>query len=358
MPYGSVGDGLVLIMKSQKKSRTARYCGFGRNIYTFKFFKNYLKWLFLLFLDRTFLRNNLEPDYVYDYDQLENSDLDFSEDEEIDENYVPDINDNSDDSDSEELKTNLFYNDTASDDDQPAEEEDERRARPSKPLETWTERRFEGTPLPETENNTLTDESCTVKSPLSYIKEYFPFSFFEKGALFSNQYSIYKTGKALNTTPEELKKLYGIHLFMGCHRLPRARMYFDRRYGISIKPDVMTRDRFFLLRTNLHFVDVSKPPENLENKLWKVQPVIDAILNVCHKIPRESKYYSFDEQMIPFTGKCVARQYVKGKPMPWGLKNYVLAASNGLLLDFIIYQGETTQFSNTELGKSAAAVMT
>lgn len=163
----------------------------------------------------------------------------------------------------------------------------------------------------------------------------------------------------LRTSPQEVKQLFGMHVIMGCVRYPRLRKYWQRGFRLPVIADTMPRDRFFTLRTSLHVVDTTNVTEDMKkNRLWKVQPIIDVVRGMCLKLPRPLiGDYSIDEQMVPFTGKCTLVQYVPNKPRARGLKNFVLATSQGLVLDFEIYQGKSTPVPQTDLGLGPSVIL-
>ncbi|KAH7945339.1 hypothetical protein HPB49_009797 [Dermacentor silvarum] len=202
------------------------------------------------------------------------------------------------------------------------------------------------------------DVLVDVKSPLTYFSEYFNEQFFENAAEKTNMYHMSKHGKALQAIAQKVKQLFGMHLVMGCIRFPQLHMYWKRGYHFDLISSVMTREEFKKLRSSLHFIDTEKPREAEDvNRLWKVQPVIDAVRNRCTQLERAPRCYSVDEQMIPFTGRCPLRQYVKGKPRPLGLKKFVVTTSEGLVMDFEIYQGKSTPLAETSLGLGPNAVL-
>lgn len=78
------------------------------------------------------------------------------------------------------------------------------------------------------------------------------------------------------------------------------------------------------------------------DKLYKVRPIIDSVRQRCLQLELEENL-CIDEQIIPFRGKLSIKQYIKGKPSPWGLKVYALCGKSGMPYDFIVYQGATTE---------------
>ncbi|XP_068081805.1 piggyBac transposable element-derived protein 3-like [Anabrus simplex] len=222
----------------------------------------------------------------------------------------------------------------------------------------WKKKYFQEKPHPVPIDYTNIQNPPSERTPLQYHEDYFDDDFFNLAAEKTNMYSVVKTGKSINTNPQELKKFFGINLLMGCIRYPRLSMYWQKGIQLNLISECMSRDRFLLLRKHLHVVDtVNKPNDADSNALWKVQPVIQKVRDVCLQLPRGNGSYSIDEQMIPFLGRCKLKQYVKNKPRPVGLKNFVLTTSKGLVLDFEVYQGQSTPLVNRELGLGPAVIM-
>ncbi|KAK9692916.1 Transposase IS4 [Popillia japonica] len=105
----------------------------------------------------------------------------------------------------------------------------------------------------------------------------------------------------------------------------------------------MTRRRFFNIRSSLKVVfddDVTAEEKN-KNKIWKVALLFDSVLFGCRSQERPI-HLSIDEMIVPFSGQCGIRQYCPGKPNPVGIKIFVLASPDGIVLGMLPYQGKTT----------------
>lgn len=111
------------------------------------------------------------------------------------------------------------------------------------------------------------------------------FNLFSTGLyeLIQEQTSLYKTTQSLlysaakrvdNVTVEDIKKLFGIILYMGIVKLPNRRMYWQSKTRIDLIADAMPFNRFGQILHVLHYNDNNLIPNanNQDyNKCFKVQ---------------------------------------------------------------------------------------
>ncbi|CAL1264790.1 unnamed protein product [Larinioides sclopetarius] len=171
----------------------------------------------------------------------------------------------------------------------------------------------------------------------TFFFEYFNLEFWEELSVQTNLYSAQQLNhKSVKTNAHEI----GLFIAMGSLKYNQVRMYWSRELGLPYFVNAMTRDRFFELRNYMHFADNSALRDD-SDKLSKIRLFIDCVKKKCITLPRP-KHISIDEQMIPFSGRCQFRQYMPSNSNPLKLKNFVLASTEGLVLDFKLYHGKGT----------------
>ncbi|KAJ8871993.1 hypothetical protein PR048_028333 [Dryococelus australis] len=128
-------------------------------------------------------------------------------------------------------------------------------------------------------------------------------------------------------------------------------MYFAGQTRVSGIAEKISRDRYRTIRNNWKLVDDDKIPDaEKKDKFWKVKPMTNMILNCCLLNPK-NKNVSIDEQMTRY----------QIKPNPCGMKIFVVAAPDGLSLNFFFYQGRGDPFVEEDhlqsLGVGGTAVV-
>eukprot|EP00102_Acyrthosiphon_pisum_P022242 XP_016659452.1 PREDICTED: piggyBac transposable element-derived protein 3 isoform X3 [Acyrthosiphon pisum] len=190
--------------------------------------------------------------------------------------------------------------------------------------------------------------STTYKTllPIEYFSKYFPEEEFENMAKYTNIYAKQNNFiKYVDTTPSEMKVFVGIHLKIGCQKPSRIRSCWTNEDRVNIIADNMSRNRFFQLRSCFHVMNNDDIPENNVDKFIKVRPLFNSFLKRCKELPVETNL-AVDEQMVKFKGKLGVKQYMKGKPCPWGIKNFLLCSANGMVYNMILYQGSSTEINH------------
>ena len=107
-------------------------------------------------------------------------------------------------------------------------------------------------------------------------------------------------------------------------------------------------NRFETILRNLHFND-NFLNDNTD-KLYKLRPIITHLNDNFREHGRLEEHISIDESMIPYYGKHYAKQYIKGKPIRFGYKNWALCTYNGYCVAFDIYTGKSTRERQFGLG--------
>ena len=166
----------------------------------------------------------------------------------------------------------------------------------------------------------FSDPPAILPTPYQYFRMFFPSSLDDLVAEQTNLYSVQKSHKSIKTTAAEITSLIGMMMKMGIIQLPSYQLYWNQSFRQEAIAEVMPKNRFYQLLSNLHFVN------NLEidktDKLAKVRPVINAVRDECVKVEPE-EYHSIDEQNIPSKTKySVIRQYNPKKPKKMGIQEF------------------------------------
>lgn len=209
-------------------------------------------------------------------------------------------------------------------------------------------------------NPTASSDNIEIGSPYSYFQRYLPNEFFVDAAYYTNLYAQSKGNVSFkHCSVDEMRIVFAHHIMMGVLKFPRVEMFYDTSIGIKFFTENMARKRFFAIRNNLHLCDASDRDKNCKDRLYKVRPVIDLVRKRLLELPLEENL-CVDEQIIPYKGKFAAKQYIKGKPCPWGIKVFFMCGKSGMPYDFIVYQGSTTSINEAwvkAFGFGAAVVL-
>ena len=88
-------------------------------------------------------------------------------------------------------------------------------------------------------------------------------------------------------------------------------------------PKVMARDWFFTIRSLLHCVNEEDPQLDKTDKIYKTRPVLNCLIEKFKHYFVPDCELSLDEGIIPTKIKLSFKQYIKDKPIRWGIKTFL-----------------------------------
>ena len=111
--------------------------------------------------------------------------------------------------------------------------------------------------------------------------------------------------------------------------------------------EALSRNEFLEIK---HFLKLSKKADkNLNDKVWRVRNFVELFNTNLQQFGFFSSRYSIDESMIKFFGRSIIKQFVKNKPIRFGLKLWALCSTSGFLFHFSIYCGKNDNDSSEKL---------
>jgi len=129
---------------------------------------------------------------------------------------------------------------------------------------------------------------------------------------------------------EELKVFLGLTILTGIvSKRCKIATYWsrDERLATPYFNDCMARDRFQLISKYLHFNDNSRLPENTDDKLYKIRPVMDTLISRWQALYDPGEHVSIEEGILKWRGRLNFRVSCKNKPAKHGVRSYILADS-------------------------------
>lgn len=154
-------------------------------------------------------------------------------------------------------------------------------------------------------------------------------------------------GAANNLTVVELKKFFGLSLYMGILQLPERKKYWERGiFRCSFVDSVMSRDRYQAIASSLHWEDTSglsaaeRTEKNRQDGFWTVEGFLQLLVANFQRYYQCGQFLSVDEMCIFFKGRHRCKCYNPRKPNKWHFKAFCLnCAQTGYLSNFFMYRG-------------------
>ena len=179
------------------------------------------------------------------------------------------------------------------------------------------------------------------------------------------QPSCYVAKKFEPVTVDEMKAFFGCRIAIECLvQKDRYEQYWRVKDSwLTQTPGfgkVFTRDRFLAIWSLMHCVDMRDCTVDKTDKIYKSRPVFDYLMEKFPLYYYPECELSLDEGMIPTKNALSFKQYIKDKPIRWGIKTFLLCESKtGYIVNASVYTGKSVSDTSfiEELGVTGSLVV-
>ncbi|KRZ71345.1 PiggyBac transposable element-derived protein 3 [Trichinella papuae] len=207
-------------------------------------------------------------------------------------------------------------------------------------------------PLPSTQIPPSDEiQSVGEMSAFEVWKKFFSDAMVEHIVIHTNLYARRDcNNKTFGASKKDIENFLGIVMLSGYHSLPHVQHYWSTQpdMGVPLVYNTMSRNRFIELKKYIHFADNQKLTKG--DKLSKVTPLYDMLNKLLAQFGVFHSLLSVDEAMVPYFGRHSAKMFIRGKPIRFGYKIWMLCGNDGYPYHMSIYQGKDEQASKEPLG--------
>ena len=171
-----------------------------------------------------------------------------------------------------------------------------------------------------------------------------------------------------DTNFDEMRAFIALRIAMGLAPRNQVSDYFETGktksyFWLTETPNfsrVMSLRRFEMLTSCLHFAnneDLLDRADPNYNPLFKIQPLLDVVLDQWLNSVEPGQHLAIDESMVPFRGRVGFRQYIKSKHHRYGMKAFALCDSaTCYCIKYDIYTGGHYRYDRS-LGQGCSVVL-
>lgn len=184
-------------------------------------------------------------------------------------------------------------------------------------------------------------EAQADSSPTDFFELFFSEGIINFCVEQTNLYALQKNVD-LRMSMDEARVFIGGILMSGYAKYPNKRLYWSEKSDSPrLLANSMRLNRFEKILNNFHLNDNTQAQGT--DRLYKIRPLITHLNEAFLKHGGIDENLSIDESMIPYYGRHYAKQYIRGKPIRFGFKNWALNSSDGYMLQFDVYMGKNAE---------------
>lgn len=144
-------------------------------------------------------------------------------------------------------------------------------------------------------------------------------------------------------TLEELNKVIGFAIFTSFNKRLSQKDYWSTDPFLRAEPvaQAMSRNKFLEIKSALKYVPLTD--KNDTDRIWRVRRMVDIFNDNIIQFGIFTTALSIDEMMVKFYGRLAIKQFIKAKPIRFGIKQWGICSANGYLFYFEVYCGKNSE---------------